>query len=88
MLGTRMFYMGGVGLSSVETLELSGENSWSSGPQLPGVMSRSCAASTGDTVIITGGHNNNTGNIQWPCIFYIVFIVVVTITTTLIIIFQ
>ena len=88
MLGTRMFYMGGVGLSSVETLELSGENSWSSGPQLPGVMSRSCAASTGDTVIITGGHNNNTGNIQLPFIFYIVFIVVVTITTTLIIIFQ
>ena len=79
MLGTRMFYMGGVGLSSVETLELSGENSWSSGPQLPGVMSRSCAASTGDTVIITGGHNNNTGNIFHP--FH-------SNTTTLIIIFQ
>ena len=58
-----MFYMGGVGLSTVETIDLSGENSWSSGPKLPLVMSRSCAVSTGETVIITGGHNNNTGGL-------------------------
>ena len=61
VVDTKMFYMGGVGLSTVETIDLSVENSWSSGPKLPLVMSRSCAVSTGETVIITGGHNNNTG---------------------------
>ena len=61
VLDTKMFYMGGVGLSTVETLDLRGENSWSSGPKLPLVMSRSCAVSTGESVIITGGHNNSTG---------------------------
>ena len=66
VLDTRMFYMGGVGLSTVETMDLSGGNSWSSGPKLPLVMSRSCAVSTGDSVIITGGHNNNTGRQGWP----------------------
>ena len=63
VLDSRMFYMGGVGLRSVETLELSGGNSWTPGPQLPVIMSRSCAVSTGETIIITGGHNNNTGNL-------------------------
>ena len=63
VLDSKMFYMGGVGLDSVETLELSGENSWTPGPQLPVIMSRSCAVSTGETIIITGGHNNNTGNL-------------------------
>ena len=66
VVDTKMFYMGGVGLSTVETMDLSGQNSWVSGPKLPLVMSRSCAVSTGETVIITGGHNNNTGQLGRP----------------------
>ena len=66
MVGTRLYYMGGVGRSTVETIDLTGERSWSQGPPLPIVMSRSCAVSTGDTIIITGGHNNDTGTDSWP----------------------
>ena len=73
VVDTKMFYLGGVGLSTVETIDLSGEKSWSSGPQLPLVMSRSCAVSTGETIIITGGHNNNTGtNYYLPPTTYLV----------------
>ena len=60
MLGYQLYFMGGVGQQSVEILDTSLEDTWFEGPELPFVLARSCAVSTGSSIIITGGHDNSS----------------------------
>jgi len=60
MVGSQLYLMGGVGEQSVEILDISLENTWFDGPELPFVLARSCAVSTGSSIIITGGHDNSS----------------------------
>ena len=60
MLGSQLYLMGGVGHQSVEILDTSLEDTWFDGPELPFVLARSCAVSTGSSIIITGGHDNSS----------------------------
>ena len=60
--GQTLFVMGGVDESSVEFIDASRKGAkWQSGPSLPAVTARACAAAVdGDTVILSGGHGNGT----------------------------
>ena len=60
MLGSQIYIMGGVGQSSVEILDTSLEAAWFIGAELPQVMARACAVSTGSSILITGGHTNSS----------------------------
>ena len=62
MLGYQLYFMGGVGQQSVEILDISLEDTWFEGPELPFVLARSCAVSTGSSIIITGGHDKSSSN--------------------------
>ena len=53
MVGSQLYLMGGVGDQSVEILDTSLEDTWFDGPELPFVLARSCAVSTGSSIIIT-----------------------------------
>ena len=60
MLGSQMYIIGGEGLQSVEVLDSMLENAWFEGPELPTVLSRSCAVSTGSSIILAGGITNQS----------------------------
>ena len=60
MVGSQLYLMGGVGEKSVEILDSSLEDTWFEGPELPFVLARSCAISTGSSIFITGGHDNTS----------------------------
>ena len=61
-VGDTMFVMGGIGESSVEFVNAGRKGAkWQSGPSLPAVTARACAAAVdGDTVILSGGHGNGS----------------------------
>ena len=61
-VGETMFVMGGIGESSVEFVNAGRKSAkWQSGPSLPAVTARACAAAVdGDTVILSGGHGNGS----------------------------
>ena len=58
-LDGHLVYIGGVGHSSVEILELRGDKTWIDGPGLPVSLARACAVTAGDRIIVIGGHSNN-----------------------------
>ena len=58
VLGSQVFIMGGEGLTSVEVLGSVLETVWLPGPELPFILSRSCAVSTGSAIILAGGYTN------------------------------
>jgi len=60
MVGSQLYLMGGVGEKSVEILDTSLEDTWFEGPELPFVLARSCAVSTGSSIFISGGHDNTS----------------------------
>jgi hypothetical protein len=64
MLGSQLYIMGGEGLQSVEVLDSMLETAWSSGPELPFVISRSCAVSTGSSIILAGGQSNQSSSLS------------------------
>ena len=61
-VGNTMFVMGGIGESTVEFINAARKGAkWQSGPSLPVVTARACAAGVdSDTVIISGGHGNGS----------------------------
>ena len=64
MLGSQLYIMGGNGLQSVEVLDSMLNKAWSSGPELPFVISRSCAMSTGSSIILAGGQSNQSSSLS------------------------
>ena len=62
VVGNTMFVMGGIGEGSVEFINAARKGAkWQSGPSLPAVTARACAAGVdSDTVIISGGHGNGS----------------------------
>ena len=61
-VGNTMFVMGGIGESSVEFINAARKGAkWQSGPSLPAVTARACAAGVdSDTIILSGGHGNGS----------------------------
>ena len=56
-----MHLVGGVGLSSTETLDTRAASpSWQPGPDLPSNLGRACMVSTGSGLVVTGGHTNTS----------------------------
>ena len=62
-ISSRVLLMGGLYESSVEIWNPT-DNSWKLGAELPNVVSRGCAVSTGDSIILTGGHDNSSSIIS------------------------
>jgi len=59
-LDGHLVYIGGVGHDSVEILELRGDKVWIDGPSLPDSLARSCAVTAGSSIIVIGGHSNDS----------------------------
>ena len=58
-ISSRVLLIGGLFETSVEIWDPT-DNSWKLGAELPNVVSRGCAVSTGDSIILTGGHDNSS----------------------------
>ena len=62
MIGSMIYIMGGEELMSVEVLDSVHETEWTPGPELPIIVSRSCAVSTGSSIILAGGQTNQSSS--------------------------
>jgi len=60
MLGSQLYMIGGLTTDSVEVLDVTFENSWFEGPVLPFPLARSCAVSTNASILVMGGHSNQS----------------------------
>ena len=62
IIGSKIYIMGGEELMSVEVLDSVHETEWTPGPELPIIVSRSCAVSTGSSIILAGGQTNQSSS--------------------------